>query len=72
MSKEIETFSDPGLPEHIHRRTDTDPIAEKKAEKQVALAVADDALARAELEVAQSVGDKKSPAEKKRDAAKTA
>lgn len=37
MSKEIQGFSDPGLPEHIHRKTDTDPIAEKKAERQVAI-----------------------------------
>ena len=32
MSKELEPLSDPGLPEHIHRRADTDPIAAKRAE----------------------------------------
>ena len=34
---EIEPLSDPGLPAHIHRRADHDPIAEKRAERQVAL-----------------------------------
>ncbi len=29
-------FPDPGLPEHVYRRTDTDPRAAKKAELQVA------------------------------------
>jgi ubiquinol-cytochrome c reductase iron-sulfur subunit len=37
MSKELEPLSDPGLPEHIHRKADTDPIAAKRAERQVAL-----------------------------------
>ncbi len=37
MSNEIDRLSDPGLPEHQHRATDVDPIAEKKAERQVAL-----------------------------------
>jgi len=37
MSNEIERLSDPGLPEHQHRATDIDPVAEKKAERQVAL-----------------------------------
>ncbi len=27
MSKELEPLADPGLPEHIHRKADTDPIA---------------------------------------------
>ena len=33
---EIAPLSDPGLPAHIHRRADQDPIAEKRAERQVA------------------------------------
>ena len=37
MSRELEPLSDPGLPEHIHRKADTDPIAAKRAERQVAL-----------------------------------
>jgi ubiquinol-cytochrome c reductase iron-sulfur subunit len=34
---ELEPLSDPGLPAHVHRRADHDPIAEKRAERQVAL-----------------------------------
>ncbi|MEI6406823.1 MAG: Rieske 2Fe-2S domain-containing protein [Actinomycetes bacterium] len=37
MSNELQKFSDPGLPEHIHRKADTDPAAAKKAERQVAI-----------------------------------
>jgi ubiquinol-cytochrome c reductase iron-sulfur subunit len=37
MSKELEPLTDPGLPEHIHRKADIDPIAAKRAERQVAL-----------------------------------
>ena len=37
MSNQIERFEDPGLPEHIHRNADVDPLAEKRAEKQVAI-----------------------------------
>ncbi len=37
MSNEISKFSDPGLPEHIHRKSDSDPMAEKRAEQQVAI-----------------------------------
>ncbi len=37
MSKELEPLSDPGLPEHIHRKADIDPIAAKRAERQVAI-----------------------------------
>jgi ubiquinol-cytochrome c reductase iron-sulfur subunit len=29
-------FPDPGLPAHVHRRSDTDPVAAKRAERQVA------------------------------------
>ena len=36
-SKEVAPLSDPGIPEHVHRRTDTDPKAAKKAERQVAI-----------------------------------
>ena len=37
-SKDLSTnpIPNPGLPEHIHRRADHDPIAEKRAERQVA------------------------------------
>jgi len=37
MPNELEPLADPGLPEHIHRRADTDPIAAKRAERQVAV-----------------------------------
>jgi ubiquinol-cytochrome c reductase iron-sulfur subunit len=37
MSNEIEAIKDPGLPAHVHRQADTDPIAEKRAERQVAI-----------------------------------
>ena len=37
MSTEIEAIKDPGLPAHVHRRTDTDPKAAQKAERQVAI-----------------------------------
>jgi ubiquinol-cytochrome c reductase iron-sulfur subunit len=37
MSKEVDRLSDPGLPEHVHRRADVDPVAEKTAERQVAI-----------------------------------
>ncbi len=33
----LEKFSDPGLPEHIHRKADSDERAAKKAERQVAI-----------------------------------
>ena len=36
MSKELNPINDPGLPEHVHRRADVDPVAEKRAERQVA------------------------------------
>jgi ubiquinol-cytochrome c reductase iron-sulfur subunit len=36
-NNELEKFSDPGLPEHIHRKADSDARAEKKAERQVAI-----------------------------------
>jgi ubiquinol-cytochrome c reductase iron-sulfur subunit len=34
---EVEPLSDPGLPAHVHRRADHDPVAEKRAERQVAI-----------------------------------
>ena len=37
MSNELEPIKDPGLPAHVHRRSDSDPIAEKRAERQVAI-----------------------------------
>ena len=37
MSKELTPIADPGLPEHQHRKTDVDPRAAKKAERQVAM-----------------------------------
>lgn len=36
-SREVELIKDPGLPEHVHRRTDTDPQAAKRAERQIAI-----------------------------------
>jgi ubiquinol-cytochrome c reductase iron-sulfur subunit len=33
----IQPIQDPGLPTHVHRRADTDPIAAKRAERQVAI-----------------------------------
>ena len=36
-SHEIERFQDPGLPEHVHRNADVDPLAAKRAEQQVAI-----------------------------------
>lgn len=37
MSNEIEALKDPGLPAHVHRKTDTDPAAANRAEHQVAI-----------------------------------
>jgi len=37
MSNEIAPLTDPGLPEHIHRKADVDPRAAKKAERQVGI-----------------------------------
>ena len=36
MSNEIEAIKDPGLPAHVHRKADHDPIAARRAERQVA------------------------------------
>ncbi|MCX6429116.1 MAG: Rieske 2Fe-2S domain-containing protein [Actinobacteria bacterium] len=36
MSHEVANLSDPGLPAHVHRAADSDPKAEKNAERQVA------------------------------------
>ena len=35
MSTQIERFEDPGLPEHVHRSTDVDEAAERRAEIQI-------------------------------------
>ena len=37
MSKELAPLSDPGLPEHIHRKADVDVKAAKRAERQVGI-----------------------------------
>ena len=37
MSKDLAPLSDPGLPEHIHRKADVDVRAAKKAERQVGI-----------------------------------
>ena len=37
MSNEIEAIKDPGLPAHGHRKADHDPVAAKRAERQVAI-----------------------------------
>ena len=37
MSNEIEQIKDPGLPAHVHRRADSDPIEAARAERQVAI-----------------------------------
>ena len=36
MSNELEAIKDPGLPAHVHRKADHDPIAARRAERQVA------------------------------------
>lgn len=37
MSDHIERLQNPGLPEHVHRKTDTNPAAADKAERQIAI-----------------------------------
>lgn len=37
MSKEIKAIKDPGLPAHVHRKSDVDPEAAKRAERKVAI-----------------------------------
>jgi len=37
MSTDLEPIKDPGLPAHVHRKADSDPIAAKRAERQVAI-----------------------------------
>ncbi len=37
MSNQLEPLADPGLPHHVHRKADTDPAAEKRAERQVSI-----------------------------------
>jgi ubiquinol-cytochrome c reductase iron-sulfur subunit len=36
MSNQLEPINDPGLPEHVYRKSDTDPKAADRAERQVA------------------------------------
>ena len=44
MSEQIERLSDPGLPEHVHRKADSDPAAADRAERQIAILFAFSAL----------------------------
>jgi ubiquinol-cytochrome c reductase iron-sulfur subunit len=44
MAHELETINDPGIPPHVHRKADTDPLAAKRAERQVAILFALSAL----------------------------
>lgn len=37
MAHEIEAIQDPGIPPHVHRKADHDPVAAKQAERQVAI-----------------------------------
>jgi ubiquinol-cytochrome c reductase iron-sulfur subunit len=37
MANDLAPLSDPGLPKHVHRKADSDPVAEKRAEQQVAI-----------------------------------
>jgi ubiquinol-cytochrome c reductase iron-sulfur subunit len=37
MTNDIEPIKDPGLPAHVHRKADSDPIAAARAERQVAI-----------------------------------
>jgi ubiquinol-cytochrome c reductase iron-sulfur subunit len=37
MAHELEAINDPGIPPHVHRKSDEDPVAAKRAERQVAI-----------------------------------
>jgi len=37
MANDLEAITDPGIPPHVHRKADVDPLAAKKAERQVAI-----------------------------------
>ena len=37
MANDLEAINDPGIPAHVHRKADSDPLAAKKAERQVAI-----------------------------------
>jgi ubiquinol-cytochrome c reductase iron-sulfur subunit len=37
MANDLEAINDPGIPPHVHRKADVDPLAAKKAERQVAI-----------------------------------
>ncbi|SDS44027.1 menaquinol-cytochrome c reductase iron-sulfur subunit precursor [Paraoerskovia marina] len=37
QNRDVDRFDDPGLPEHRHRRADSDPAADKRAERQVVI-----------------------------------
>jgi ubiquinol-cytochrome c reductase iron-sulfur subunit len=57
MSNEIEAIKDPGLPAHVHRKTDTDPAAANRAERQVAILFGVSALGTALLIVSYFIPD---------------
>jgi len=57
MSNEIETIKDPGLPAHVHRKTDTDPAAANRAERQVAILFGVSALGTVLLVVSYFIPD---------------
>jgi len=37
MANDLEAIKDPGIPPHVHRQADSDPLAAKRAERQVAI-----------------------------------
>ena len=37
MANDLEAIKDPGIPPHVNRKADTDPLAAKRAERQVAI-----------------------------------
>ncbi len=57
MSNEIEAIKDPGLPAHVHRKTDTDPAAANRAERQVAILFGVSALGTVLLVVSYFIPD---------------
>jgi ubiquinol-cytochrome c reductase iron-sulfur subunit len=57
MSNEIEAIKDPGLPAHVHRKSDTDPAAANRAERQVAILFGVSALGTALLIVSYFIPD---------------
>lgn len=37
MANDLEAIKDPGIPPHVHRQADSDPLAARRAERQVAI-----------------------------------